>query len=240
MRTTFFALALLAWLPEAGADVLFDDTFPTPGVYGPSYTATPTPGGGEAAGYPLWVDASALGGPAFAHAIAFQPGSLTPPDYRTAGLFLFRSFTLPPLPAGADGWVVDAHVTLGLVVNTTVPSAPPINGHPLYADFALAALTSFVNPGTTTVATHADTSASPSGFERIDLDLPANFMLPGLGQLEIALSSSYAPGTVTFYLGEVTATITATAIPEPGPLALAGIAIVAAAVVRSLRKARSY
>jgi hypothetical protein len=229
----FFALALLACSAEAGADVLFDDTFPTPGDYGP-YTVTQIRGGAEAAGYPSWVDASALGGPAFAHAIAFQPGSLTPPQDQTSGQLLTRSFTVPPLPPGVKGWVVDAHVTLGLVVNTAVVSVAPGNGTFL-ADHALAAILNAATRNVTFVQ-HDDTLASPSGFERIDLDV-RGILPPGPGELEIFLASSYAPGTVTFYLGEASATITA--VPEPGPLALSGIAIIAAAVVRSRGKSRS-
>lgn len=218
--STLTALVVLSGGGARGQVVLFDDTFATPNSYAgltPSFTAN----GAEAAGYPAWVDASALGGAAFAHSIALQPGSAVAPSTSIEGVLLTRVFNLP---ARSPGYTADLtlHLDFGYVVNRSTTPVTPV----VYSSYARVN----IDAGTYNEAVVAASgeAASPAFHHTpLDFTLTGFYTLsPGPHTLQFLLGTGYAPGTVTCYLAEVKGTYTTTfvGVPEPGPLALAAAA----------------
>ena len=218
--STLTALVVLSAGGARGQVVLFDDTFATPNSYAgltPSFTAN----GAEAAGYPAWVDASALGGAAFAHSVALQPGSTVAPNTSIEGVWLTRVFDMPARSLGYTGDLT-LHLDFGYVINrSTTPVIPIV--YSSYGRVNIDAMT-YGDAGV-----YADGEAASSAFHHtpIDFTLTGFYTLPpGPHTLKFLLGTGYAPGTVTYYLSEVKGTYNTkfVGVPEPGPLALSAAA----------------
>jgi hypothetical protein len=238
----FFALALLACSAEAGADVLFDSTFPA-GSFG-GFTPYLPPDSAEAFGYPRWVDLTAATGGRHGPSVAFQPGQSVP-NTGDEGVEFARTFTTPPPPAGAT--ILEVKGTFDVVLQAS--AGLPANHNRLgVAGVVLDGrnVGGYFIVGTVAAAVEFYNDSFRPGILN---DVPLNFdvQLPASGgdhviELRMFTNRLVADGgAMTFYLDHATASYRYTvAVPEPGPLALAGVAIAAAAVVRSLRKARSH